>query len=175
MALICKTTNGLESDFFEITSLWDVKQQWRHTLVTHFQVAKYCIYSLYFAPFLPPCLKIINKRYFPYTELPWHSTFVKTATKKTLRNNITYLKWFLSIFLRSVQCRISNLCSYGPSQCSKIFEFALFCGNKHHHHRHHHHHYYYYFKILKETMMCAFTANQSCHTLLVPMSWEASQ
>lgn len=26
MALICRTANGLESDFFEITYLWDIKQ-----------------------------------------------------------------------------------------------------------------------------------------------------
>ena len=107
MVLICKTGNGLESDFLETTSLLDVRQRWRadeellewlNTVFTH------CISC----PFLFHNFQEKIKGIFPHRTPPWYVTFVRIPTKGAS------LKWFLRVCSRSVQWRILNWRSCVP-------------------------------------------------------------
>ena len=160
MALICKTGDGLESDFLETTSLLDVRQQWRadeellewlNTVFTH------CISR----PFLSHNFQEKIKGIFPPQNSPWYATFVRTPTKGA------DLKWLPESLLKIspvenpqlvvvyTQVNVSKYLSLPFSLEINIINIIL--------------------KILRETMMCVSQANLSCHTLLSPMSWEASQ
>ena len=101
MALICKTGDGLESDFLETTSLLDVRQQWRadEELLEWLNIVfTHCISR----PFLSHNFQEKIKGIFPPQNSPWYATFVRTPTKGA------DLKWLFRICSRSVQWRTLN-------------------------------------------------------------------